>query len=524
MEQLADGSVNFKTLDTVVIKEYRNIMFIKIFSIAFKRRQLNSGIKLFKTSNSPKILRISGKPFLWLAVLPFLAITTSHAQNLPDFSGLIEQEGDAVVKISVVTESPRGGFAGIPGLDFENLPPELRQYLEQSPNFPSQPRQQSSGFGSGFIISEDGYVITNAHVVDNASEIVVGLQDQREFDATLVGSDTTSDIAVLKLDATNLPVVKLGDSDNLKTGQWVLAIGSPFGFEHTATQGIVSALARSLPEDTYVPFIQTDVAVNPGNSGGPLFNVDGEVVGVNSQIFSRSGGYQGLSFAIPINVAMAVANQIQDNGFATRGWLGVQIQTLSQELAEAYELDRPRGAFVAAVVGGSPALKAGVEVEDIILEFNGKPVRHADALPPLVGSVVPGSKAEMLVLRNGQETTLMVTIETLAADRQVASSSSSAGSATNETSRLGVAVAVATPEELEAAGVDFGVIVNEVEPGSPAAEAGIRPADVISSYARTPITSVAKLGELLKRAPSGKAIPMRVYREGAAVFLAVTVN
>jgi len=497
-------------------------------------------INTFSTANIPAIpkakrriakvstvfgrLRISRKPFLWLAVLSFLTITTSHAQNLPDFSGLIEQEGDAVVKISVVTESARGGFAGIPGLDFDNLPPELREYLQQSPNFPSQPQQQAAGFGSGFIISEDGFVITNAHVVDNATEIIVGLQDQREFKATLVGSDATSDIAVLKLDGSNLPTVKLGDSDNLKTGQWVLAIGSPFGFEHTATQGIVSALARSLPEDTYVPFIQTDVAVNPGNSGGPLFNVEGEVVGVNSQIFSRSGGYQGLSFSIPINVAMSVANQIKENGYATRGWLGVQIQTLSQELAEAYNLDRPRGAFVAAVVGNSPALKAGVEIEDIILEFNGKPVRHADALPPLVGSVAPGSSVEMVVLRAGQEETLSVTIEGLAADQQVSAGSNSSSGFDNETSRLGASVAEATDEELSAAGVEFGVIVNEVVSGSPASEAGLRPGDVIASFGRTPIDSINKLATAIENVPSGKPMPMRVYREGAAVFLAVTLS
>jgi len=500
-------------------------MFINTLFTAVNRSASKIENFFAKKSTDSTATRISRKPFLWLAVLPFLTITTSHAQNLPDFSGLIEQEGDAVVKISVVTESPRGGFAGIPGLDFDNLPPELRQYLEQSPNFPGQPQQQSTGFGSGFIISDDGFVITNAHVVDNATEIIVGLQDQREFNATLVGSDATSDIAVLKLDGTNLPTVKLGDSDNLKTGQWVLAIGSPFGFEHTATQGIVSALARSLPEDTYVPFIQTDVAVNPGNSGGPLFNVDGEVVGVNSQIFSRSGGYQGLSFAIPINVAMSVADQIKENGFATRGWLGVQIQTLSQELAEAYELDRPRGAFVAAVVGNSPALKAGVEVEDVILEFNGKPVRHADALPPLVGAVVPGSTVNMVVLRAGKEQTLAVTIEALAADRQqVAANTNSSSALDNETSRLGAAVANATAEELEAAGIDFGVIVNEVVSGSPASEAGLRPGDVIASLARTPIDTVRKLSATLKKVPGGRPMPMRVYRDGSAVFLAITLT
>ena len=466
--------------------------------------------------------RISGKPFLWLAILPFLAITTLSAQDLPNFSGLIEQEGDAVVKISVVTETASTGIAGIPGLDLDKLPPQLLPYLEQLPQFPSQPSRKSGGFGSGFIISEDGYVITNAHVVDNATEITVGLQNQHQYDAELVGSDPTTDIAVLKLDATGLPTVRLGDSDNLKTGQWVLAIGSPFGFEHTATQGIVSALARSLPADTYVPFIQTDVAVNPGNSGGPLFNTQGEVVGVNSQIFSRSGGYQGLSFSIPINVAVSIANQIKDKGYATRGWLGVQVQTLTQDLAEAYKLDRPRGAFIAEVVGNSPAKKGGIEVEDIILEFNGKPVKHADALPPLVGAVIPGSEVDVVVFRRGKEAGLKVVIETLEQDKKVAEMVKEMPE--NKTSRLGVSVVDASAKDLEELKVPFGVVVSEVKIGSPAAEVGLRPGDVIASLAGTPIDSTAKLGAVLKEVGSGSAVPMRVYRDGAAVFLAITLG
>ena len=469
--------------------------------------------------------RISRNPLFWLLVLPFIAVKTSWGQDLPNFSGLIEQEGDAVVKISVVTETASSGLAGIPGLDLDNLPPQLIPYLEQLPQFPSQPSRKGGGFGSGFIISEDGFVITNAHVVDNATQITVGLQDQHEYNAVLVGSDPTTDIAVLKLDATGLPTVRLGDSDDLKTGQWVLAIGSPFGFEHTATQGIVSALARSLPADTYVPFIQTDVAVNPGNSGGPLFNTDGEVVGVNSQIFSRSGGYQGLSFSIPINVAMSVANQIKDNGYATRGWLGVQVQSLSQNLAEAYQLDRPRGAFIADVVADSPAMKAGVEVEDIILEFNGKSVKHADALPPLVGAVVPGSEVDVVVFRRGKEQQLKVTIEALEQDRQAAKDAEMVKEMPeNKTSRLGMAVVDASQEQLEKSKVPFGVVVSEVKLGGPAADVGIRAGDVISSLAGTPIDSADKLGAVLESVRSGKVVPMRVYRDGSAVFLAITVS
>jgi len=491
-------------------------------------KTLFSGLRPMGTENlstrSNQSLRISRKPLFWIALLPFLAVTTSSwAKDLPNFSGLIEQEGDAVVKISVTTESASRGFSGIPGLDLDNLPRELLPYLEQLPQFPSQPSRKGQGFGSGFIISADGYVITNAHVVNNATEITVGLQDQREYDATLVGSDVTTDIALLKLSAQGLPTVNIGDSDTLKTGQWVLAIGSPFGFEHTATQGIVSALARTLPDDTYVPFIQTDVAVNPGNSGGPLFNTDGEVIGVNSQIFSRSGGYQGLSFAIPINVAMTVADQLKSQGYATRGWLGVQIQSLTQDLAEAYQLDRPRGAFVAAVVDNSPAKKAGFQVEDIVLKFNGKNVRHADALPPLVGAIAPGSTVDAIVLRGGKEKRLSVTIEALEQDSRVAQASRNSVMPENEAGRLGVVVSSLNDDELMELNVEFGVLVNAVEPGSAAADAGVRKGDVIASLNRKPIDTVQKLGAVLGSVPAGKALPLRVYREGNALFLAIVL-
>ncbi len=462
--------------------------------------------------------RISRKPMFWLVALQIFAITSVWGGELPDFSALIEQEGDAVVKISVVTESRPASFQGIPGLDLDNIPPGLLPFLEQ---LPQNPGNRGTGNGSGFIISSDGYVITNAHVVDEASSIEVGLQDQRQYKATLVGSDKTTDIALLKLNATGLPTVRFGDSDDLKTGQWVLAIGSPYGFEHTATQGIVSALARSLPDDTYVPFIQTDVAVNPGNSGGPLFNTDGEVVGVNSQIFSRSGGYQGLSFAIPINVAMSVADQLKTTGYATRGWLGVQIQTLTQDLAAAYDLDRARGAFVASVIVGSPAQKAGLQVEDIILRFNDRLVRHADALPPLVGSVPPGATVELVVLRNGKERTLTVTIEALEQD-DVASAAGALDRP--EADRLGVVVDDASSDQLAELNVEYGVVVAQVIPGSPAAAAGLRAGDVIASLARTPIDSAAKLGTVISRVDDGKAIPVRVYRDGNPVFVVVTLS
>lgn len=362
------------------------------------------------------VTRIYRKPAILLILISFLAVTKSFANTLPDFSALVDTEGHAVVKISVTSESAQEGFSGIPGLDLEQLPENYRRFFEQLPDNPGRNQRRGTGFGSGFIVDPSGYVITNAHVVAGAVDIKVGLHDRRELTATLVGTDKSSDIAVLKVDAENLPVVKIGDSDNMKVGEWVLAIGSPFGFEHTATQGIVSALSRSLPDDTYVPFIQTDVAVNPGNSGGPLFNTAGDVIGVNSQIYSRSGGYQGLSFAIPINVAMSIAEQLRESGFATRGWLGVRIQNVDQSLAESFGLTRPEGALISEVTKNSPANKAGILAGDIILEFNKKPVPFSSALPPLVGVIKPGDTVESMVLRDGVRKILNVTIEPLERD------------------------------------------------------------------------------------------------------------
>jgi len=464
--------------------------------------------------------RIYGKTLFWIALLPILAVTKSWAFELPDFSALVEEEGDAVVKISVLADRAQSAASGIPGLDPEQIPEQFRRFFEQLPQNPSPQPRQGTGFGSGFIISEDGYVITNAHVIDKATDIRVGLNDRREYQATLVGSDPASDIALLKLDATKLPVVTVGDSDELKVGEWVLAIGSPFGFEHTATQGIVSALSRSLPDDTYVPFIQTDVAVNPGNSGGPLFNTDGEVVGVNSQIYSRSGGYQGLSFSIPINVAMAIADQLKNQGFATRGWLGVGIQNVDQALANSFGLAKPAGALVVQVSQGSPAENGGLERGDIILEFNGKAVNYSSELPPLVGAVVPGDTVEVLVLRDGKQQTLNVTIEPLDEGRKV--SAITPADPVGE-SRLGIEVAELTDELREQMNVQTGVVVAELMPEGPAAEAGIRAGDVIISLDKTEIGSTAELEELVKNAPADQAIPVLVQRGTSPLFLALTL-
>ena len=465
-------------------------------------------------------LRISRNQLICAILLSIVAVTKSYADNLPNFSELVETEGDAVVKISVVTEAARSGSSGIPGLDLDQIPENYRRFFENLPEQPGNRGRQGAGFGSGFIIDETGYVITNAHVVDGAVDIRVGLQDKRELRATLVGSDKASDIAVLKVDANNLPVVKIGDSDNIKVGEWVLAIGSPFGFEHTATQGIVSALSRSLPDDTYVPFIQTDVAVNPGNSGGPLFNTDGEVIGVNSQIYSRSGGYQGLSFSIPINVAMSIAEQLRETGYATRGWLGVRIQPVDLALAESFGLSKPGGALISEVTESSPAEKAGLEVGDIILTFNGKNVPTSSALPPIVGVVKPGTAVPTEIQRNGEMKTIMVTIEPLAADIQNAKAFTEQG---RDSSSLGAVVAAVDRDQLKARGLDNGVVVTEVAPDGAAVEAGIIAGDVIVSFNRSKVESVRQLEDLVADAPVGEALPLLIHREQSPIFLAITL-
>ncbi len=352
------------------------------------------------------------QPFWLIAALALFWAASVQAAEYPDFVTLVEQYSPAVVSIQTKSEPKERIGRGHPQIP-ENSPfnEYFKKFFEQMPDMPSRPQ---SSVGSGFIISPDGYIVTNAHVVEDMNSIVVGLSDRTELPAQVIGKDRRSDIALLKVKtAANLPVVKIGDARKLKVGQWVLAIGSPFGFERSATQGIVSALARSLPSDNYVPFIQTDAAVNPGNSGGPLFNLDGEVIGVNSQIYSRSGGYQGVSFAIPVDVAMDVVAQLKDGGKVTRGWLGVMIQEVTPELAQSFNLDKPHGALVGQVLAEGPAQKAGVKTGDIIIAFNGQPVRHSSDLPLMVGRTRPGISAPLLVIREGKEQTLTVKLEAL---------------------------------------------------------------------------------------------------------------
>jgi serine protease Do len=452
------------------------------------------------------------------AVLLMVWLSTSaFADGLPDFESLVKNQGKAVVKIAVTTE--RKLTSAQPEFDSQQMPEFFRRYFENMPQQPS-PRR-GGGFGSGFIMSEDGFIVTNAHVVQDAAEITVSLPDRREYEATLIGSDVRTDLALLKVEASGLPVVELGDSDELNVGEWVLAIGSPFGFEYTATQGIVSALSRSLPDGNYVPFIQTDVAVNPGNSGGPLFDLEGKVVGVNSQIYSRSGGYMGLSFAIPVNVVKTVTEQLKDTGFVSRGWLGVSIQNLDKSLAESFGLDRPEGALVASVTPDSPADKAGLKTGDVILSFGGDSIGQSSNLPPLVGATPVGEPVGVDILRNRERQTVSVVIAELAEDREVVRTS---GTQDKDDARLGVSVSDLSVDQLAEYGdIKSGVLVNEVDPDGVAAVAGIAAGDVIVSFNQTPISSAKVLAKAVKEAPAGETVAVLVQRNQNALFTALTM-
>ena len=449
-----------------------------------------------------------------------------QARGLPDFTELVEENSSAVVNISTTSEPTSQGsrFHGLPfdERQLEQLPPFLQDFFSgpQSP-FGGSPRQQQPqrSMGSGFIVSKDGYVLTNNHVVEGADEVIVRLNDRREFQATIVGTDPRSDMAVLKIEnGEDLPVVKVGTSRDLRVGEWVFAIGSPFGFDYTVTAGIVSALGRSLPSENYVPFIQTDVAINPGNSGGPLFNLDGEVVGINSQIYTRSGGFMGVSFAIPIDDAMNVFRQLRDKGSVARGWLGVLIQEVNRDLAESFGLKRPRGALIAEVMQGSPAEQSGLESGDIVLEYNNDPVRLSSDLPPLVGRTPVGESARLTVLRGGREIMLDVTIGRLPEDGETEAAPEVGDSGAPSQDPLGLTVEPLTPEMASAAGVQGGVLVARVVQG-PAAEAGIRPRDIITEINREQVRSLEDFRQATSKLPANRAVSVRVVRQGRAIYL-----
>jgi serine protease Do len=382
---------------------------------------------------------------------------------------------------------------------------------------------ESHSLGSGFVLSEDGYIMTNHHVIKDADEIIVRFNDRTELEAKVLGSDERSDIALLKVDAKGLTSVKLGDSTELQVGEWVLAIGSPFGFDSSATAGIVSALGRNLPSDNYVPFIQTDVAINPGNSGGPLFNLDGEVIGVNSQIYSRTGGFMGVSFAIPMDVAMDVVEQIKAQGYVSRGWLGVVIQNVTRELAESFGLNKPQGALVSRVTPESPAAKAGIEIGDVILKFNGHGITTSSSLPPYVGRTKVGDSVPVVVMRNKKQKTLTVTIEKLEEDAAKMIKTGNKPSRLVD-DRIAIEVAELTNQQREQYDVEKGgVIVVGVEQGA-GAKAGLRRGDVVVSLNNLQVTGAKQFLDIARDLPKNKAIPVLVQRQQGAIFLALKIE
>jgi serine protease Do len=457
----------------------------------------------------------------------FTAIAFAQGRELPDFVKLVEDQGGAVVNISTTQAVRRAAnLPQVPGIEDEEVQEFFRRFIPRQQPGPQQgPRPESRSLGSGFIISADGYILTNTHVIDGADEITVKLTDKREYKAKVIGSDKRTDVALIKIEPSGpLPSVKFADPNRLKVGEWVVAIGSPFGFDNTVTAGIVSAKGRSLPQENFVPFIQTDVAINPGNSGGPLFNMRGEVVGVNSQIYSRTGGFMGLSFAIPIDVALDVQKQLRDKGRVSRGRIGVVIQEVSKDLATSFGLDRPRGALVNSVEKGSPADKAGVEATDIITRFDGKMVEASNDLPRIVGSTRPGAKVDLEVWRKGATRTLSLTVGELQEER-VASRDTPRAQKPAElaANRLGIVVSELTAKQKEDLKLSNGLVVMEVKPE---ARADVRRGDVLVTLVHkgqhTELRSIEQLNRLLAGMDKNSVITLQVRRGDAMAF--VTVN
>ena len=448
-----------------------------------------------------------------------------RAAALPNFVDLVKETSSAVVNIST-TQKVQSGMPELPeGFEMPEFPEgspfgELFKYFFEQEENGDPGYHDAKSLGSGFIISKDGYVMTNYHVVKDGDEIIVRLSDHRELKAEVIGVDPRSDVALLKVDATGLPVARIGESSDLEVGEWVLAIGSPFGFDHSATAGIVSAKGRSLPRENYVPFIQTDVAINPGNSGGPLFNQAGEVVGVNSQIYSRTGGYMGLSFAIPIEVAMDVADQLKTSGKVSRGWLGVLIQDVTLDLAESFGMKRPRGALVAKVLPDSPALAAGIDVGDVIVDFNGQDVMNSSSLPPIVGSSEVGVKLPVVVIRNGREKTMHVKLGELPDDEVVAQASNRSEKKT--TNRLGFSAVDLSDKKKEELGIEDGILVGHMVTGA-ASQAGVRKGDIILAIDSKRVANLKQFEKIVEGLTAGKSVALLVQRDGSPTFLAIKV-
>ena len=445
----------------------------------------------------------------------------ARVTGLPDFISLVEETGPAVVNIQVTQFGERASTSRADGMENphegQEIPEFFRRYFDV-PGNRGNSRPDRRGAGSGFIFESDGYIITNHHVVDGADQIIVRLADRREFEAELIGSDPLSDIALLKIDATGLPTLKLGDSDSLRPGEWVVAIGSPFNFDQSVTAGIVSAKGRSTNQQQYVPFIQTDVAINRGNSGGPLLNMDGEVVGINSWILSSGGGYMGLSFSIPIETASGAVKQLREHGKVSRGLLGVQVGAVNREMAEAFGLERPVGALVNDVNAGSAAERAGIQPGDVILAFNDEFIESSGDLPPLVGANPPGTEAEVLVSRNGEEKTFVVTLDALESDEDGNLLTSSSGN--GQSNALGIVVEQINENRRRALGnPEGGVIVSHIESDA-AFRAGLRTGDVILTINNESVDDTESFDRVAQSLPRGKAVALRVMREGVTRYLA----
>ena len=434
----------------------------------------------------------------------------AQAQGLPDFTALIEKHSPAVVKIVATSRVNSRQFHGLQP-NMQQIPEVFREFLERR----QMPREQGS-MGTGFIIEADGYIVTNDHVIDQADTVKVVLNDQREFDAKLIGRDKRSDLALLKIDAKGLPVLRLSTNENLKVGQWVIAIGSPYGLDYSASAGIVSALERNIPSahsrSSYIPFIQTDVAINPGNSGGPLFNLDGEVVGINAQLVSPTGSSVGLSLAIPSTLALDVLSQLKEKGRVDRGWLGVYLQEVDKGLADSLGLDKPIGALVNDVTPGGPADRVGIQAGDVIIRFKDHPVNHSSDLPQMVGVTRPNTKVPLVIMRKGKEQTIQLTVGSLPGSPNEVQAQVSPQ---NNRDPLGLDLAAYNTDGNPP---EAGVLVQGVKPDSPAADAGLRPGDVITQLAFSEVTSLADYQKVVKTLKKKETYAVRFYREGRPVF------
>ncbi len=449
----------------------------------------------------------------------------SVSMLLPDFSKLVEQEGSTVVNIQANQIGNQSSSAPDNGMDLSQFPdndPFYEFFKRLVPNMPDAPSQEDNNelnFGSGFIISPDGYILTNTHVVSGANNIKVTLNDKREYIAKLVGSDPQSDVALLKIDAADLPVVKIGNTKDLKPGEWVAAIGAPFGFDNSVTAGIVSAKGRSLPNENYTPFIQTDVAINPGNSGGPLFNLKGQVIGINSQIYSRSGGFMGISFAIPIDVAMNVADQLKATGKVQRGQLGVIIQEVSYDLAKSFGLDKPTGALIARVLPGSAAARAGLQVGDIVRSVNGETVRASSDLPVMVGAIAPGKEVVLGIWRKGSELEQKVLLGSGSESGEAMTQQQTPGAESGVQPQSFTISEIGLSLSVENEGSNKELLVRRVE--GVAARAGLRRGDVILAVGQAGVSDEASFRSALEG--SGKNVPLLVQRDGSTLFLALNL-